>query len=324
MERRMLGRTGLQVTPLGLGGVWLGRQGDVVAEDLGIATVLRALELGINLIDTSGGYGGGQSERIIGAALREWYRRGGRREDLVLSTKVGTRVWPRDDSGDAVRRSVDASMETMGVDALDILLVHDPDTLVPVLAPGGAWDALRRLKAEEVVRAIGLGARSHAFHRALLATGECDICLTYRDYNLLNQSAASGVIEPAITCGAGVLNGMPIIKGLLGGRDPLQVAAELEAAGSRVWEPYHPISDEVQRARCLWEWAGARGVGLLALNLQFCLREPRIASTLVGASTPEEITADVAACVEPIPESVWDELGRSALCCGAAAFEKES
>ncbi|KPJ62697.1 MAG: hypothetical protein AMS15_03135 [Planctomycetes bacterium DG_23] len=316
--KRRLGRSGLYVTPLGLGGVWLGSTPEGFDEELGVATVLRALELGINLIDTSAGYGGGRSERCIGIALEKWFKRGGRREDIVLSTKTGTRRRPEKDySAQGTKQSVKESLELLKTDCLDVVLVHDPEDLAPVLAPGGALEALEELKEKDTIRAIGLGVRSHELHRSFIQTGQCDVSLTYRDFNLLDQSAVQGVLKMAGAHDVGVLNGMPIIKGLLGGDDPLQVAREIREAGSNSSSPYHPQEDEVQRARALWEWAESKGVSLLALNLQFCLRPlrvgrmgrgVRIASTLVGASNPEEIEADVAAISEEIPEQIWQEL----------------
>jgi aryl-alcohol dehydrogenase-like predicted oxidoreductase len=316
--KRRLGRSGLYVTPLGLGGVWLGRTPQGFDEKIGVATVLRALELDINLIDTSRAYGGGRSERCIGIALEKWFKRGGRREDIILSTKTGTRSRPEKDySAEGTKRSVEKSLELLKTDYLDVVLVHDPEDLAPVLAPGGALEALKEFKEKGIVRAIGLGVRSHELHRQFIETGECDVSLTYRDYNLLDQSALEGVLKIAVAHDVGVMNGMPIIKGLLGGGDPLQVAREIQEAGSNTSSPYYPRQDEVQRARALWEWANSKGVNLLALNLQFCLRplraarmerEMRIASTLVGASNPEEIEADVAAISEEIPEELWQEL----------------
>ena len=309
--KRRLGRSGLYVSPLGLGGVWLGRRLDGYSEDVGVATVLRALELGINLIDTSAGYGRGRSERYIGIALEKWFERGGRREDIVLSTKTGTRTHNQKDySASGTKRSVEKSLELLKTDYLDVVLVHDPNDLTPVLAPGGALEVLKKFKEKGIVRAIGLGVRSHESHRQFIETGECDVSLTYRDYNLLDQSVIEGVLKMAVAYDVGVLNGMPIIKGLLGGSDPLKVAGEIQEAGEKVAKPYHPQEDEVQRARALWEWADSRNISLLALNLQFCLREARIASTLVGASNPEEIEADVAAISKKIPEEVWQELPR--------------
>ena len=302
---RRLGRADSGVTPLGLGGAWLGRTADGLDEDLGVATVLRALELGINLIDTSAGYmGDSRSERIIGRALRAWREQGGDREEIVVSTKTGTRKWrDRDYTAEGTYRSVKISLELLSLDYLDLVLVHDPTDLEPVLGPGGAWEALKSLKAQGLVRAIGLGVRDHAFHRRLIATGECDVVLTYRDYNLLYQTALEGVLKPAAAQDVGVLNGMTIMGGLLGGRNPRAV---MEEKSDRA--PYRSEDGEIQRAEALWTWATERGVDLLAMNLQFCMRQPRIASTLIGASTPRHVEADVAAAQAQIPETVWEAL----------------
>jgi D-threo-aldose 1-dehydrogenase len=310
LKQRRLGRTGLHVTPLGLGGVWLGHTAGGFDADLATATVLRALELDINLVDTSpsGYYAEGNSERWVGLALEEWYRRGGRREALVLSTKVGSRDYPhqpKDYSAAAARRSLALSLELLHTTYLDIVLVHDPDDLGPVLAPGGALEALREFWDRGAIRAIGLGARPHAFHRRCIESGDFDVVLTYRDYNLLDQSAAIGVLPGAAVNDVGVLNGTVTIGGLLGGRDPREVARAKTAAGSEVHGPYVLQAAEVQRATAMWDWAQSHGVDLLALNLQYCLRQPRIASTVVGAASPAEIEADVAASSAPIPETTW-------------------
>ena len=96
MPKRRLGRTGLNVSPIGLGGAWLGHGSDGSREDIAVATVCCALESGINLIDTSPAYIGGKSEAYIGMGLAEWCRNGGRREDVVISTKTGMRTRPAD------------------------------------------------------------------------------------------------------------------------------------------------------------------------------------------------------------------------------------
>ena len=298
---RPLGGTGRRVTPLGLGGAWLGRTQNGLDEAVGIATVRRALDLGLTVVDTSAGYLGGRSEAIIGKALRSWLREGGCREDLVISTKTGTRKWrDRDYTALGTYLSVETSLDLLGLDYLDVVLVHDPPSLEPVLAPGGAWEALKALKTEGTVRAIGLGVRSHAFHRRIIDTGACDVVLTYRDYNLLHQTALEGVLKPAAERGVGVFNGMTIMGGLLGGRNPSTVMAGKD----------NPISEEteIRQAEALWAWARERGVNLWALNLQFCMRQSRIASTLVGASTPEQVETDVGAAQAAIPREVWQAL----------------
>lgn len=304
LPQRRLGHTGAHVTPLGLGGAWLGYTTNGIDASVGIATVLRALELGVNLIDTSAAYLRRESERFIGLALEAWYRRGGRREDLVLTSKTGTHVRPPDYSAAATRESIARSLELLKTDYLDVAFVHDPHDLTPVLAPGGALEALQAFKAQGIIRAIGLGVRTHAFHRRLIEAGLIDVSLTFRDYHLLDQSAAEGVLEVAAAHNVGVLNGSPTLNGLLGGGDPLQFVRDLETSGRR---PRYSNA-EVQRAHALWAFAQAHGISLLALNLHFCRRESRIAATLVGASCPAQIEADVAAITAPVPAEVWATL----------------
>ncbi len=312
LPQRPLGRTGASVTPIGLGGAYLGathRNGEtIIDEELGIATVLRALELGINLIDTSAGYmGGSRSEIIIGKALRQWLHNGGRREQIVLSTKTGTRDrrnrGPHTYSGAATWQSIETSLELLQTDYLDVALVHDPDDLAPVLAPDGAWEALKAMRSQGLVRAIGLGVRDHAFHQRLIATGACDVCLTHCDFNLAVRTAEEGVLVPAAARGTAVLNATSLLHGLLlGRRSPAEVAATSPALNSPARQA------DVARAEAAWQIAQEAGVDLLALNLQFIARERRIAANLMGAATPEQIEADVRALQAPLPDEVWEEL----------------
>jgi len=289
--KHRLGRTGFQVTALGLGGAHLGRTPQGLDDDLAVATVHRALELGINLIDTAPMYWG--SERRVGLALEAWYRKGGRREDFFLSTKTGRREdGTKYYSKSETLRSVEESLRLLRTDYLDVVQVHDPVELSAVLEPGGALDALRELKGRGVVRAIGLGTRQHEFHRRCIETGAFDVVQPFLDYNLVSQSAAEGVLTMAASHDVGVFNGAALILGLLSGRDPREF----------------PVRKETPRAIELWEWARKRNANLLALNLQFCVREPRISSTLVGCSNPAQVEADVAALSEPIPDALWEEL----------------
>jgi len=291
LAKRRLGRTDFHVTPIGLGGAHLGRTPDGFSDELAAATVHRALDLGVNLIDTAPMYG--ESRRRIGLALEEWYGRGGRREDFFLTSKTGRSAeGAKDYSADGTRRSVKESLRLLRTEYLDIVLVHDPDDLAPVLGPGGALEALKEFREQGVIRAIGLGCRSHEFHRRCMETGDFDVSLTFLDYNLVDQSAADGVLGAAAAHDVGVLNGAAVMLGLLSGRDPREVEYRRQA----------------ERAYELWQWAQSRGVSLLALNLQFCAREQRIASTLVGVSNPAEIEADVAALSEEIPGEVWRDL----------------
>lgn len=303
-ERRRLGRTGLQVPVLGIGGAQLGRRDGRHDERLGVDTVLAALEAGIDLIDTSAAYIGGESERYIGIALQEWYRRGNRREDLIIESKAGSRQRPHDYSYDAIMASTELSLRALQTDYLDVMLVHDPEEIEPVLAPHAARDALLRLKEQGVIRHLGLGCRPHAHHRACIATGDFEVSLTFRDYNLIERSALAGVLEPAVAADVGVFNASIMLNGLLGGEDPIAVAARAaDVAPDRV-----EMTAELRRAKRMYDWCAARGLDLHVLNLHFCLRETRFASVLLGFSTPERVAQNVAAYRQEVDPAVWDEL----------------
>ena len=157
LPRRRLGRTNLEVTVLGMGGAGIGR-GEVTDAEA-IAAVHRAIELGINYLDTSPLYG--ESERRVGLALK-----GGKREQIYLATKTGTHPkWLGDYSAEGTRRSVENSLELLGTSYLDLCLVHDPGSMEPVIAEGAAFDELQKMRSEGLIRYIGLGVRQHEFHQ---------------------------------------------------------------------------------------------------------------------------------------------------------------
>ena len=301
LERRRLGRTGFMVTPIGLGGAHLGRTGpgpDDFDDDQAVATVFEALKLGIANIDTAPMYG--ESRRRVGLALKQLPAEGFRREDIILSTKTGRDSQSNPGySYDDTMRSVENSLRLLHTDYIDILLVHDPSDLSPVLDPGGTLEALLELKAQGIIRAIGLGARPHDFHRACMETGHFDVSLTFCDYNLIDRSAVEGVLEPAAKHDVGVYNAAAVMLGLLGGEDPRIVAQRLGGFAT---------AQRLERSVRVWEWCREHDVDLLAANLQLCERERRIASTLVGAASPEQVCRDVAALAECVDESTLTEL----------------
>ena len=284
-ERRTLGRTGLEVTVLGIGSAWLGHKDGTYTPEVGVQTVLAGLESGINLIDTSDNYIAGRSEGFVGEALEHWFGQGHRREDLILSTKLT--VYPGNPdafSYEGTMRGVENSLQKLGVDFLDIFLVHDPQSLDPVLAEDGSIAALRKLKEQGTIRAIGLGCRQHEFHRRCIETGEFDVSLTYHDYNLMGTSAEGGVLEHAVKQDVGVFN------------------ASINASVAR--------KDNVERAKRMSDWCRQRGVDLDTLNLHFCVRERRFASILIGFSRPARVEQNVRAYAETVDEGIWDELER--------------
>lgn len=284
LPRRRLGRTGLEVTALGMGGAGIGRHD--VTDDEAVEAVHRAIDLGINYLDTSPLYG--ESERRVGLALA-----GGWREKTYLATKTGTHPqWRGDYSAAGTRRSVENSLRLLGTDYLDVCLVHDPSHMDPVVAKGGALEELQRMREEGLVRFIGLGVRQHEFHRIAIETGIVDVILTYLDYTLVRQTAAESLLPFAAKHDIGVINGSPIAMGLLSGIEP---------------DPDSRPPDG-EKAHRLWKWAEENNQNLLNLAIQFCLRQPLIHINLTGSKNAAEVEQNFAAATTLVPEEVWEKI----------------
>ena len=290
LPRRRLGRTELEVTCLGMGGAGLGR-GDVT-DDEAVEAVHRAIDLGINYLDTAPLYG--ESERRVGLALSD----GNWREKIYLATKTGTHPeWRGDFSAAGTRRSVENSLRLLGTDYLDVCLVHDPDSMDPVVAKDGALDELQRMREEGLIKFIGLGVRQHEFHKIAIETGVVDVILTYLDYTLLSQTANEWLLPFAAENDIGIINGSPIAMGLLSGVEP-------DVSASSV----HLGTYDAEKAHQLWQWAADNNSNLLNLAIQYCFRQPRIAMSLTGSKNAAEVEQNFTAATTPVPEGVWEQL----------------
>ena len=284
LSKKRLGRTNLEVTSLSLGGAGFGR--DEITDGQAIEAVHRAIELGINYLDTSPLYG--ESERRVGLALN-----GGWRKKVYLATKTGTHPqWRGDYSASGTRRSVENSLRLLKTDYLDVCLVHDPESMMPVVAKGGAFDELQRMREEGLINFIGLGVRQHEFHEIAIRTGVVDVILTYLDYTLLNQSASQTLMPVAKENDIGIINGSPIAMGLLSSVEP---------------DPSARYPDG-KRAHKLWCWAQENNLNLLALAIQFCLRQPLIDTILTGSKNASEVEQNYIAATTEVPSEVWNKM----------------
>ena len=301
LPRRRLGRTSLEVSALGLGGAGYGGAAyGAVTDEQAVETIRAAVAGSITYFDTAPLYG--ESERRLGLALQ-----GLPREHLVLSTKTGSHPRRRGDySAEGTYRSVENSLRLLGTDHIDLLLLHDPPDLTQPLAKSGAVEALEDLKRRGVIGAIGLGARSHALHQEAIVSGRFDVVLTYLDYTLIRATAADAILPLAAAHRVRAINGSPLAMGLLSGVDP-----EAYARDVLTWAGADERRD-VAAARDLWRWARRRAVDLQALALQFSLREPRIATTIVGAKTAVEVAQNLRAATTPVSEAVWEEFAEKA------------
>jgi D-threo-aldose 1-dehydrogenase len=152
------------------------------------------------------------------------------------------------------------------------------------------------MKGEGKVGAIGLGCRSHAYHRRAIRSGQIDVILTYADYNRVRQTAAPLMAEAA-DAGVGVLLAQVVLSGLLTGVDPM---ADERLRG-------RPPAD-LQAAVDWREWAQQRGVSLQAVAIQFGLRHPHVGCVLVGGKTAQEVQENVQAATAPLDAAIWDEV----------------
>ena len=297
---RELGRTGLTVTSVGIGGGPLGSMpenfGDDVPAQLGVATAQRALEGPCNLLDTSNGYSNGESERRVGAALRLV---GGLPPGFVLATKVDPDPRTGYFSGQRVVRSVEESLERLGLDQLQLLYLHDPERMSfeDGMAPGGAVEALLRLREEGVAEHIGVAGGPVRLMSRYLATGAFEALITHNRWTLVDRSA-DALVDEAVGLGVGVVNGAPFGGGILVRGSAAMPKYAYSAAPAVVLE----------RVRAMERACELHGVPLPAAALQFSTRDPRITSTLVGVSRPEHVEETVRLASWDIPDELWEAL----------------
>lgn len=276
---RRLGRTGLQVTEIGLGCARMG-MADRTDENA-IRGIRLGIEQGINYIDTSAGYG--ESERRVGLALQ-----GGWREKVFLQTKTGTHPSRRGDyTAEGTRWSVENSLRQLRTGYLDTVLIHDPGDVAVPLAPGHALDELLRMQERGLVRHVGIGCRQHEFHRRAIETGRIDVVLTFLDYTLLDQSAGQTTLPLARRHGVGVqlASVFGCWSGALSGNEP----------------------KDNPKAHAMWAWCQARGLNLRHLALHFALAAPIEGHVIVGPGTPEHVAEVCHEARVPVPAEVWTE-----------------
>ena len=320
MRVALLGGSGVPVTALGLGAAAIGGLYEEVGEDEAAATVEAAWDAGIRYFDTAPHYGLGLSERRLGAALRTRAR-----EDFVLSTKVGRVLEPYDGGGDdrangfavpathrrrwdfsadGVRRSLEDSLTRLGLDRVDLVLLHDPDEHGEQ-AFREAYPALEELRSQGVVRAIGAGMNQSRMLTRFLTDTDVDAVLCAGRYTLLEQGALETLLPAASAAGKSVIVGGVFNSGLLA--DPAPGATYDYAAAPS------DLLDRAVRMRAVTE---AHGLPLRAAALRFPFGHPAVASVLVGARSAAQVVDAVAQVRGPAPGVVWDDLRAQGLLPG--------
>ena len=278
MKTKILGRTGLEVSIIGLGTIYIGSRPSKpplkLDEEMGAQTVEAAIEAGCTLIDTAPLYGGTTAEKIIGNALRN-------RPDLAAKctvvTKAGAFREGKDHSFDGILRSVEASLERLGLEQFDLVYIHDA-MKVPmeeVMSEKGALGALRKLQNEGVVRFIGSASNDPSTNTPYIETGEFDAAVVPDAWSLLNQEAAERILPAAEKYNIGISCATPLEIGLLatgpipgkdyGRRDFSQECLDHVAKIQRLCQDYQ--------------------IPLVAAALQWCTRHPQVTTVIPGART---------------------------------------
>jgi D-threo-aldose 1-dehydrogenase len=328
-ETRPLGKSGLQVTVLGFGGVPLGNLYRPCSDDEARATVRAVYDAGIRLIDTAPLYGFGMSEHRIGGAMREVPR-----DSWVLSTKIGRVLHPAKDpdtldggnfvkvapfeprfdySYDGVMRSVEDSLQRLATNRIDILLIHDCDVWThgtqeayearfkEVMDSG--YKALVELRAAGAVKAIGVGVNEVQVCLDFSKAGDFDCFLLAGRYTLLEQGALDELLPWCERANVSLIIGGPYNSGIL-------ATGAVEGATYN-YKPAPPeIMDKVRRIEAVCR---RHGVPLASAALRFPLGHRQVASMIPGARSVQEVGQNVQTFGAPIPADLWAELKHEGL-----------
>ena len=303
--------------PLGFGGAPLGNMFNRVDEETAEGALVAAWDCGIRHFDTAPMYGCGLSEHRFGRVLRRYDR-----DAYVLSTKVGRLLIPDprapadlgpfkgvlpfraqfDFSADGARRSIEDSLQRLGVGRIDVVYIHDlaEDHLgeawkeVFATAMKGAAKALTQLRDEGVIRAWGLGVnRVEACERAL-EQADPDVFLLAGRYSLLDLGALDTLFPTCAERGVKVVVGGPYNSGLL--------------AGGRMFEYAEAPPEQVAARDRIAALCERHGVDIRAAALQFCAAHPVVSAVIPGAKSAERVRQNVELMRRPIPASFWQAL----------------
>jgi D-threo-aldose 1-dehydrogenase len=309
-------RNGPVLTELGLGTSAFGNLFQETSDEATRDAVDQAWAGGVRYFDTAPHYGLGLAESRLGAALRERPR-----DDYVLSTKVGRLLIPTperahqlddtegfrvpaayerrwDFSRDGIMRSVDGSLDRLGVNDVDILYLHDPDDHWDAASTTGI-DTLIELREQGVAHAIGVGMNQSAMLAEFIRRCDIDVVMIAGRFTLIDRSALDDLLPLAEVRGVGVVAAGVYNSGLLAQADvPDDARFEYRAASPEILE----------RARQLAEVCRRHGVTLPDAAVQFPLRHSAVVSTVLGARNGAEAADGLDRYTTEIPEELWVDL----------------
>lgn len=301
MDRKPIGKTGLEVTSICFGTSGLGDMPDTYGysvDDQRARATLRAIFDGpVNFIDTSRIYGFGRSEERIGAVIREM---GGLPDGFVLATKLDRD--PESGRFDAVRarKSVEESLESLGLETIPVLHLHDPEharSLEEITRDGGAIDELFRMKSEGLTQAIGLAMGRLDIMFPILRSYPFDALVSHNRFTLLNR-AADAMFDYAHNHGMAIFNAAPYAGGVLAKGSAVMPRVTYQEADEEALAPVRRIEEICSR----------HAISPGEAALWFSINDPRITSTICGVSKPERVGQTLQWATADIPEAAKEEL----------------
>lgn len=321
LEQVPLGRTALSVTRLGLGTAPLGGLYQPVPEQQAHGAIERARDLGLRFFDTAPVYGYGLAERRLGHVLAS-----GPDDDVVVASKVGRLLRADapvdltqyhegepifkdtppvnpvfDFSYDGVMRSLEESLERMGIDRLGVVHIHDPDDHLEE-ALDGAYRALDRLRSEGTIQAVGAGMNQAEMLAELARRADFDCFLLAGRYTLLDQSGLDELLPLAAERGIAIIAGGVFNSGILADPD-----------GRPTYDYIPADAALVDRARRIRDVCDQHDVPLKAAAIQFAFGHPAVASVLVGCRSADEVEENVRMYEWSLPAELWDDLRANGL-----------
>mmetsp|Transcript_7846 Transcript_7846/g.23695 ORF Transcript_7846/g.23695 Transcript_7846/m.23695 type:complete len:315 (-) Transcript_7846:152-1096(-) len=290
-DRRPLGQTGYEVSPIGYGASPLGGVfGDIKEQD-GIDAVHEAFRRGVNLFDTSPFYGVTKSETVLGKALADLPRK-----DIVVATKCGRYGEDQFDfSAERVTASIDESLKRLQLEYVDILYCHDVEFGDLDQVANETLPALQKLKESGKVRAIGFTGLPLKIFQYITDHSKVhpDVVLSYC-HNCLNDTSLQDIVPYLESKNVGIVNASALCMGLL------------TKSGGPEW---HPAPQELKdAAKKAYELCESRGKDLPKLALQYSLSYDRVSSTLVGMETVDKVKTCIEAASEPIDEDLLKDV----------------
>lgn len=330
IDKRRIGSTSLTVSEIGFGGAAIGNLYTPISDNDASAAVRVAYDAGISYFDTAPLYGYGLSEHRLGTALRSVDR-----DSFVLSTKIGRMLRPTpaaeidpgifpgclpfapffDYSYDAANRSIEDSLQRLGFDRIDIVLIHDVDVWThgaqeaaddrfrEVMSEKGGYRALAELRDAGVIKAIGCGVNEWEACEKFARAGDFDCFLLAGRYTLLEQEALNSFLPLCVEKGISVIIGGPYNTGILA-----------TGAVKGAYFNYKPadaaILDRVSKIEAICR---RYGVSLPAAALEFPLHHPAVVSVIPGCRSAAEIEQNIETYQIDVPSDLWSELKREGL-----------